>query len=235
MLECQALGKTPARHAILRRPEPQAKPLAVPLKAMEHNRQQSIADSAVMQGSAQRAEIITNIKSRVCANVATRLTDQEAVQLSIAAAMREPEDVIGFLLPSHLAKVAVQKMDTFKILPAEWMGLFGFGTQPIRDGGLGTIVSSKEFVPIHARLMTALRTTIGEKEQAALWERAWCKVSCYIAIHLDCPDDHLVGTLGTIIKADNRRIEEMHSTIDDDGPEVMLIAQCVVALSKCLL
>ena len=187
-----------------------------------------------MLHSAQRAEVITDVRNRVGIHVAQRLSESEALQLSLAASMRDGSDVIGFLMPSHLARLANSKTADIRMLPEEWKCLFGSGSQPVRDGGLGDIVGSPEFEPVVRKIAGSLRTTIMEKEQAKMWERSWTKVLCYVAMHLECPEEKLVSTLGTIIKADNRRIEEMHSEIDDDGPETLLIASCIMALSKCL-
>ena len=188
-----------------------------------------------MQSATQRAELITNIRARVCQHVAARLTEYQAVQIAIAAAMRDSDDVIGFLLPSHLAKTANKAKENFKLSEEEWVGLFGCHTQPARDGGVGAIVTSKEFLPQVTRLQNVLKQTVAEKDQASLWEKSWCKVACYVAMHLELPDELITGTLGTVIKADARRIEEMYNEIDDDGPEVMLISQCIIALSQSLL
>lgn len=187
-----------------------------------------------MQTSHARAQVIVALRERVNSNVAARLGDRESIQIALAAALRDADDVLGFLLPQHLAKLATKSKEKFKMTTAEWTSLFGVGTQAVRDGGIADIVSSTEFVPITVKMAAALRTTIGEKDQAVVWGRAWAKMLVYVATHMDSPEDTLLSVLGTIIKADNRRIEEMYSSIDDDGPEVLLMTRCIVALSECI-
>lgn len=187
-----------------------------------------------MQTSQVRAEVIVQLRARANKHVATRLSEREAVQLALASSMRDPDEVIGFLMPHYLAKLAVQQREQLKLSTTEWNALFGVGAYAIKDGGVASIVGSPEFAPQLSKLSNALKTTILEKEQSVVWDRAWSKLLCYIAMHLDVAEDALVGVLGTVIKADNRRIEEFFSSIDDDGPEVMLVARCVVALSECI-
>lgn len=193
-----------------------------------------LVSEVVMQTATSRAAVILALRERVGTHVATRLSDKEAVQVALAASMRDSEDVIGFLLPNHLARLANAARDKYKMLPTEWNVLFGVGTQAVRDGGLSAVVSSKEFTPQVAKIANALKTTIGEKEQSAVWDRSWGKILVFMAMHLESPEDALLAVMGTVIKADNRRIEELHCCIDDDGPEVMLVAKCVVALSDCI-
>jgi len=187
-----------------------------------------------MQSATARAAIIVAVRERVNSTVAGRLNDREAIQVALAAALRDPEDVIGFLLPGHLARLANNSRDKFKMDHLEWNALFGNGAQAVRDGGMARIVASAEFEPQLARLSNTLKMTIGEKDQAVVWARTWSKVLCYVAMHLDVADEALLGVLGTIIKADNRRIEELHNSIDDDEAEVLLISKCIVALSECI-
>jgi len=187
-----------------------------------------------MQSASLRAQVVVALRDRVAANVASRLNDREAVQVALASAMRDPEEVLGFMLPHYLARMAVQAREKLKLQPTEWNSLFGHGSTATRDGGISAVVQSKEFVPQLQKVSNAIRTTIGEREQAVVWDRSWTKVLCYIAMHLEAADEALIGIMGTIIKADNRRIEELHCSIDDDGPEVMLVARCIVALSECI-
>lgn len=193
-----------------------------------------IADASVMQAMGARAAIIVAVRTRINANVSGRLNEREAVQVALASSMRDSDDVIGFLLPVHLSRIVLRSREVCKLQKDEWAGLFGFGLQALRDGGIASIVRSEEFGPEIVRLSNALKTTILEKDQQLAWDRSWSKILCYVAMHLDGADNALLGVMGTVIKADNRRIEELHNEIDDDGPQVMLIVRCIVALSECI-
>ena len=187
-----------------------------------------------MQRATARATIIVALRERVNTHVAGHLGDQECVHIAIAASMRDPDDVVGFLIPTHLAKLAVRARDSFKISQYEWSVLFGQGTQSIRDGGISEIVASSEFVAFSKSLSNALKTTVCEKEQAVAWANARTRLLCFISMHLEFADEALVAVLGTVIKADSRRIEEFYNQLDDDGPDVLLIVRCLSSLCASL-
>lgn len=187
-----------------------------------------------MQASATRANVIAKIRERMVAHVSERLTDRQAIQLAVSSAMRDSGDIIEWSLPAPLAKAALRKLPTIKISTDEWATLFGASTQPIRDGGLGKVVGSPEFIPQALALQNALKTTIGEREQKAAWERPWCRALIYVSMHMEFADDALVAVLGTVIRADGRRIEDLRAQIDDNGPETVLVTACIESLSASL-
>jgi len=188
-----------------------------------------------MEQSQRRAEIFAPIRQRVASSVAHRLDDKSALQLALACAMRDPEEVVGFLFPALVAKQVLKAPKSFALCHDEWMTLFGGNATPIRDGGLTQIVQSREFAPGAASMTTALRCTVAEQQQARIWARPWSQALCYLALHLESPDAMVESVLGTVVKADSRRIEELHCAIDDDGYETLLMSKVIIALSECVL
>lgn len=187
-----------------------------------------------MESATARAQVIVALRTRVNTHVAALLSEREALQLAMAAAMRDPDEVFGFLLPLHLAKIAVKRRDDVMMTANEWKVLFGIGTQPVRDGGVATIVNSSEFSQKIELLSSALRQTISEKDSKSVFARLWPKLLCFFAMHLEMADQALLSVLGTVISADKRRIEELQNSIDDDGVEVVLISKILIALSTSL-
>lgn len=189
-----------------------------------------------MEQSQRRTEAFAPIRERVAANVAHRLDDKGALQLALACTMREPEDVVGFLFPALVAKQVLKNPKTFALHHEEWMTLFGNNAAPVRDtGGLAKIVQSHEFAPGSTTMSSALRCTVAEPQQARLWARPWSQALCYLALHLEEPDAMVESVLGTVVKADSRRLEELHGSIDDNGYETLLMAKVMIALSECVL
>ena len=55
-------------------------------------------------------------------------------------------------------------------------------------------------------------------------------------VHFDTRSfDALTSTLGTIVRADARRMEELRETLDDEGVETMLMTKVLKALSDSVL
>ena len=187
-----------------------------------------------MEQSQQRTATFGPVKERVAKMVAQRLDDRQVLQMAIACAMRDPGDVLGLLFPAHVAKAA-SKTPSAGLTPDEWRGMFGCEINPLRDAGVTAAVQSSEFqVPI-GTIGTALRCTIAEQQQRARWARAWNQALCYVATHLKAPNDALEAVIGTVVRSDHRRLEELHCAIDDDGCDTMLMARVVIALRESIL
>ena len=188
-----------------------------------------------MEQSQRRTETFAPIKQRIAKNVAHRLDDRATLQLSIACAMREPEDVLGLLFPPNVAKTAARTADINAMTSEEWRAFFGHDINPLRDGGITTAVQSSEFQGPIAVIGSALRCTVTEQQQGTRWKRAWTQSLCYLASHLNDPSLALESVLGTIVRSDMRRLEELHCAIDDDGCDTMLMSKVIIALSESVM
>jgi len=188
-----------------------------------------------MEQSQMRTAAFGLIKERVAKTVAQRLDEKQMLQLAITCAMREAEDVLGLLFPASVAKAAVRNQASVALTPNEWRVLFGYDINPLRDGGISSAVRSGEFqLPINA-IGVALRSTIAEQQQQARWGRAWNQALCYVATHLDEPNGALEAVIGTIVRSDNRRLEDLPAAIDDDGCDTMLMSKVIIALSESVM
>ena len=77
--------------------------------------------------------------------------------------------------------------------------------------------------------------TIAENEQAAAYARAWTRGLCFLALHFEHSDHAIQACLGTIVRADTRRLEDLRCEIDDVGPNVMLVSRLILAVSDAIL
>ena len=134
------------------------------------------------------------------------------------------------LFPAPLAKAALNEQSRLALTHDEWCGLFGGSNGPIRDAGLSAAVHSDEFRTFSTNIGSALRTTVAEEHQSRAWSRPWCQALCYVGVHLDDPHKSIEAVLGQVVTADLRRLEELHSQIDDDGYATMLMTKVVISL-----
>jgi len=189
-----------------------------------------------MQNGQRRAELLAPLRARVTQHIGSRVDDEVALQLAIACAMRDREDLVGFLCSKNVAATALKKSGEIAITPAEWEGLFGRQSAPPKDGGVGQLVASDDFAQAQAHLSDALRCTIAEREQGAQYKRAWTRALCHIGIHFEESDAPLEATLGSLVRADARRLEELREQLDDDAhygrADTMLMGQLVIAVAK---
>lgn len=188
-----------------------------------------------MEQSQLRTAAFGLIKDRVTKTVAQRLDEKQVLQLAITCAMREAEDVLGLLFPANVAKAALRNQAPVALTADEWRVLFGHDINPLRDGGVSTAVRSEEFQAPISAIGIALRSTIAEQQQQARWGRAWNQALCYVATHLDEPNSALEAVIGTIVRSDNRRLEDLHAAIDDNGCDTMLMSKIIIALSESVM
>ena len=184
-----------------------------------------------MEGVTRRADILRLLRARHESALPYQLPDNEAVQLAVALRMRAPENVVRFLFPAHIAKAAIRNRSSLAITTDEWQSLFAQNCR-LRNTGLATIMQSADFAKHRRCLETALRCTIAENSQQRVWQTAWGQALCVMATHLDAPEDMLGSVVGAIVKADARRLEEVHAAIDDDGAAEMFISKLVIALAN---
>ena len=182
---------------------------------------------------ANRADAIASIRSRVASKVGTWLKDEECVQLSLACGTRMRREVVEFLFSSQVRRnVEDAGFSEMAMKTEEWVHLFGSGCQPTRSGSLGTVVKEGMFVDAVGRVEKALCRTVQEPAQKETWSKAWHKTASYLAIHMQEDEDFLQMTLGNIVIADMRRLEDLRSELDEEGAEILLLASTIVALSE---
>ena len=161
-----------------------------------------------------------------------RVDDRVALQVVLACAMRDPEELIGFLLPQHQAKRVLTHKVELAMTAAEWTDIFGKEAPPLREGSVSTIVKSDDFRAELKRMSAALRCTVGEAEQSKAYTRAWTQALCYIGLHFEDPDSAMQASLGTIVRADARRLEDLRAQIDEDGIDTMLMVKMLLGASE---
>ena len=184
-----------------------------------------------MEQSQQRAATVLAIRERMQTH-GVKVTEQEAVQVALAAGTRCAEDLLGFLFNKLLARKAAALGGTGAITNDEFGQLFGSRARPTCDGGLSSVVDSAEFATFDKRLRSSLRCSLIEKEPSAVWVRAHGRAASYYSLHALDVERSIKLSLGGLVHADVRRLEELSNDIDSDGPEVMLLSKCIIALAR---
>ena len=185
-----------------------------------------------MEQSQRRTEVMGPLRDRVAKAVGARLDDKLSLQLALACAMREPDDLVQFIAPRHVAAAVLKHRAAVAVTPEEWSIVFGHDAPPLRDGGITAVVQSGEFQPEIARIGESMKCTVAETEQGVRYARAWTRALCYVAVHFEEADDALASAVGTLVRADARRMEELRETLDEEGVETILMTKMLKALSE---
>lgn len=187
-----------------------------------------------LESSAARQACVHQIRARVNEHVADWLMDAASVQVALAASVRGGEELLEFVLKPNVAKIAVQKASQLALSQEEWDVLFGFKAVPSKTSHLEKIQRDQTFGQSVVRIQNALRCTVGESGQGAMWQRTWTKAACTLALHTESHEDWISSSLGNVVRADLRRLEDLRCTMEDDGMETMMLAEVVQALADCV-
>ena len=188
-------------------------------------------DLGSTEASSARQQAVADIRARVGEHVATWVADAECVQISLAASTREPAELLAFLFKPAVAKAAARKIKELSMSLEEWSALFGSMARPTKTTSLEKVVAEPKFVQSVNTLQNALRCTVGEAAQGTAWARAWTRSCCYLAMHNELHEECIATCLGSVVRADSRRLEELRVAIDDTGLDTMLLGQMLVALA----
>lgn len=181
-----------------------------------------------------RVSTIASVRERVTAALSTKLSDAEVVAVALASLTRRVEDVLGFLLPNHLTKLAIVQRESLKLTNDEFERLFN----PVITAALHDVSSAKavavspNFSKLRDRVALALRQTLSENGQIGLWARPHVQLLGVLCFHLHDAHEAMATVLGVIVHADKRRVEELVSELEDEEGDVMALATVLLAVGE---
>ena len=184
--------------------------------------------------SSTRQAAVASIRSRVVELVGSWMSDAEAVQVSLACAVREPAELLEFIASREAARRAVRHAATLAIAPSEFAAVFGSTAIPMRTQPVDAVAGDHGFPQAEHKLSNALRCSLGEKQPAAAWVRPFTRLVVHFCMHMPKHEDALEAALGGLVKADCRRLDDLRADLEDEGADLMLLARTVVALGEAM-
>jgi hypothetical protein len=181
---------------------------------------------------ARRQWALDGIVERVRKHAGSWLRASETVQISIACGMRAPDELLGVLINDKSARNALAHKQALAITDDEWTALYGADAIEVRGKPLTELLQQKTFQRAVGAIESALRTTIAEQIQGATWTRQIAQAAVYVGFHAISEEKLIAASLGSIVRADSRRMRDIIDQVDDDGPDTMLLARAIVALAS---
>ena len=188
-------------------------------------------DFVSTEAAAARQAAIAAIRARVGTRIGSWVKDPECVQMAMACAMRESAEMLEFLFSASVAHQAQQDTKGLMITIGEWDALFGSHARPSRPAPVETMCMAAEFQAPIGAVQNALRCTVDESNVAPVWGRALTKAACVFAMHTETHEDFLESALGSVVRADARRLDDLREILETEGTDTMTIAAAVVALA----
>ena len=185
-----------------------------------------------MEANKERQAAVAGIRARVQEYVGSWLGDAEAVQVALACATRDPAELLDYVASKEAARRAKAGAKALAITSAELTALFGSAATPAKGEPIAAVVATPGFRAEEAKLGAALRCTVAESGPSAAWARPCCRLACHYAMHMQRHEEALHTALGGFVRADSRRLDDVRADVEDAGPDLMLLALTIVALSE---
>ena len=178
-----------------------------------------------------RQAAVARIRERTVGYLGTWVKDADAVQIAMACATRAPRELLEFMLARNNAQAAATHVPALAITEDEWTALFGANSKLTRGEQLAAKLGATDQIKNVDHLGSALRCTIAESSQGAIWSRPWTKAACLLAMHMELHESSLTACLGNLVRADLRRLEDLRCQLDADGLETITISEVLEALA----
>ena len=153
--------------------------------------------------------------------------------VALAATLtRDRKNVVEFILTGRLARTALDRAGQLALSADEWNGLFGADAHArVSRSDVMSVAREANFLESVRALESALRFTLQEAAPKERWRSAGTRAACFIALHTEACEELVTLTLGTIVRSDIRRLDEVRSAAEERGGDELLLAKCIMAVS----
>jgi hypothetical protein len=184
------------------------------------------------EAATARQVAVAAIRARVALTIGSWVKDPECIQMATACAMRESADMLEFLFSGTVAKEALKHSKGLMMTIGEWNALFGAHSRANRTTPVEELCAAECFQQPIRNVQGALRCTVEERDIAPQWARPVTKAACVFAMHTENHEDFLESALGSVVKADARRLDDLREQLEQEGTDTMTMAAAIVALAE---
>lgn len=187
------------------------------------------------------SQVMTLVRERTRAHVSVALTDHDALVIALACGMEESRALLEYAQSRTVRTDALAHTERLALSDDEFCALFGTpdpsSPQARHPGNAPQRLVEYEGLPeaatMRGRLETALGTTLGEGAQRGAWTaNPAIRVAAQVAL-CRATDARacLASVLGGMVRADERRVEDLKTSVEDAGLDIMVTAQAIAALA----
>lgn len=182
-----------------------------------------------------RSCVVRKLRLRVNDCISTVLDAETAIAVSIAATFpRDKKPLLEILLNYKLSKIAISKCNDLSIKKAEWKILFEKNGASSTNGA--SFILNNQQLSKHTNLLeSALKCSVTEREAQLAWKTPLTRLSCYMALYTDTPEDLISEVLGVVVIADKRRLDDICSNIEQIETDHLLLCNVLLYAAKLIL
>lgn len=187
-------------------------------------------------------EVLGNVRIRTQTHVSVRLGDALALSVALANASLESHHLVEYAFSGQIRTEATRSRSELQLSGSEFASLFG-----ARDDGraaaacalpsrrVALLDESAEGKGFRARLEAALSCTLCERAPSTMWARFPAVRLAAIAALLRADDSQeaLESVLGSFVITDARRVDDLKTTLEDGGLDLIFVSEVLGALAEC--
>lgn len=167
---------------------------------------------------------------------------ESSIAIALACSLRPHirDDVLHFMLPEHVAKLAKQHGDNLLLKIDEWNDLFGkdgvfcHSTRRRRAASDGATRVAHELAAFSPLYSSSLRCTLEEAKVSDLQKHSEVLCATHVALHSQQCEAKLQALFGTLVRADCRRVEELAGELDYGSVDHLTMANLLVELERAV-
>ena len=191
----------------------------------------SSSSSSSRSRSRMTSEVTNQIRARL--GLTRRPSDQTSLELGLACSLTKKDELVEFMLTKDASREARASSGT--VSPSEWTALFlgARHTNVQQAAKVAALPAFLEFVP---KMEACLQHTLKESEQSRNWKQPVVKLLVFLALNAKHGAEEKVScVIGHLVRADARRLEDVRTEWEEDGPNAMLLAQSIEAVVRTLI
>lgn len=178
-----------------------------------------------------RQQTVAEIRARVCDVVGYWITDQAAVQASLACRVGDSE-LLSYLFNRNTCNACLGSAESLSIKDSEFATLFGHPAHQVYNNSCSSACDVAKLLV--DKLGNAAQCTLTEPAPSASWATPHGKAAALYSMHTASHDTLLAMSLGGNNRSDSRRIEDVRADIEEFETDTVAIGALIVGLSECV-
>jgi len=180
------------------------------------------------------AHTVLGIRTRISEHWPIEVSDEDALAVGICCCLKNAEDTVAVISNRNLSRVVSNNTKTIAINDDEFgMVIKRLSLTSVNATSLASLTWFKEK---RDRVGEALKCTLEEKAVAEVWKRVSVQLACVLAMYgQENPILKLDSVLGSIVRSDSRRVEDLHFECLEDPPDPYPLSVCLGVASNAIL
>ena len=180
------------------------------------------------------ADILRKAITRCRDIVGAHVNSENAIMCGLAAGCRDSNDIFLNLFSSRDVKYHIApNADKLRLSVNEFGALV---RSAVRRAPLSCakVVAFKDMEGHITRMERALVCTLSEQRQLKHWDSASVRLATMVSLYYDEPIEYVNAAVWGTVRADKRRVEDLHERMAHDTTPLMLLVHAIESLVEGL-